>query len=267
MQHRWLASPPGRATIQRSRVLQGTRLPPDPQREIRMSLSRTSRVAAVLAAALAAAACSRTSQESLQTSPGPAAGGDGLLSAVDQARADSARYPYTEADIRFMSGMIGHHAQAIVMAGWAPSHGASPSVRTLCERIINAQQDEIVTMQQWLRDRRQPVPEADTTTMAMTMPMPGRAHEMLMPGMLTDAQMQQLDQARGPEFDRLFLTFMIQHHRGAVSMVRQLFGSYGAAQDQIVFKLASDINVDQTTEIARMERMLAALALGISSPG
>jgi uncharacterized protein (DUF305 family) len=79
--------------------------------------------------------------------------------------------------------------------------------------------------------------------------------------------MQQLNQARGPEFDRLFLTFMIQHHRGAVSMVRQLFGSYGAAQDEIVFKLASDINVDQTTEIARMERMLAALALGISSPG
>jgi uncharacterized protein (DUF305 family) len=90
---------------------------------------------------------------------------------------------------------------------------------------------------------------------------------MLMPGMLTDAQMRQLDQARGPGFDRLFLTFMIQHHRGAVSMVRQLFGSYGAAQDEIVFKLASDINVDQTTEIARMERMLAALALGIGSPG
>jgi len=229
-----------------------------------MSLSRTW-TAAVLAAALAVAACSRTSQETLRTSPPPAPGGDGLLSAVDQARADSARYPYTEADIRFMSGMIGHHAQAIVMAGWAPSHGASPSVRTLCERIINAQQDEIVTMQQWLRDRRQPVPEADTTTMAM--PMPGGEHDMLMPGMLTDAQMQQLDQARGPEFDRLFLRFMIQHHRGAVSMVRQLFGSYGAAQDQMVFKVATEINVDQTTEIARMERMLAALALGISSPG
>ena len=231
-----------------------------------MSLSRTCRAAAVLAAVLAAA-CSRTSRETLRTSPRPAPGDDGLLSAVDQARADSARYPYTKADIRFMSGMIGHHAQAIVMAGWAPSHGAGPSVRTLCERIINAQQDEIVTMQRWLRDRRQPVPEADTTTMAMTMPMPGGGHPMLMPGMLTDAQMQQLNQARGPEFDRLFLTFMIQHHRGAVSMVRQLFGSYGAAQDEIVFKLASDINVDQTTEIARMERMLAALALGISSPG
>src|ERR687885_2415564 len=82
---------------------------------------------------------------------------------------------------------------------------------------------------------------------------------MLMPGMLTEAQMKQLDQARGREFDRLFLTFMIQHHRGAVTMVSQLFGTYGAAQDDLVFKLASDINVDQTTEIARMERMLFVL--------
>ena len=232
-----------------------------------MTPSHTRRLAAVLAASLAAAGCGRTSQESLRTSPRPAAGADGLLSAVDQARADSARYPYTEADIRFMSGMIPHHAQAIVMAGWAASHGASPPVRTLCARIINAQRDEIVTMQQWLRDRRQPAPEPDTTTMGMTMPMPGGGHAMLMPGMLTEAQMRQLDQARGPEFDRLFLTFMIQHHRGAVSMVRELFGSYGAAQDQMVFKVATEINVDQTTEIARMERMLAALALGISSPG
>ncbi len=231
-----------------------------------MTPSHTRRLAAVLAAALAVAGCGRTSQETLRTSPRPAPGGDGLLSAVDQARADSARYPYTEADIRFMSGMIPHHAQAIVMARWAASHGASPSVRTLCARIMNAQQDEIATMQTWLRDRRQPAPEPDTT-MGMTMPMPGGGHAMLMPGMLTEAQMRQLDQARGPEFDRLFLTFMIQHHRGAVSMVRELFGSYGAAQDQMVFKVATEINVDQTTEIARMERMLAALALGISSPG
>lgn len=229
-----------------------------------MTSSHTCRLAAVLAAALVAAGCSRASQESPRTSPRPAPAADGLLSAVDQARADSTRYPYTEADIRFMSGMIPHHAQAIVMARWAPSHGASPPVRTLCARILNAQRDEIVTMQQWLRDRRQPAPEPDTTTMGMTA---GVGHAMLMPGMLTEAQMRQLDQARGPEFDRLFLTFMIQHHRGALVMVRELFGSYGAAQDQLVFKVATEINVDQTTEIARMERMLAALALGISSPG
>jgi uncharacterized protein (DUF305 family) len=87
-------------------------------------------------------------------------------------------------------------------------------------------------------------------------------HEMLMPGMLTPAQMQQLDQARGPEFDRLFLTFMIQHHRGAVTMVNDLFGTPGAARDETVFKFANDVNVDQTTEVARMERMLAALPPG-----
>ncbi|HEX7941236.1 MAG TPA: DUF305 domain-containing protein [Gemmatimonadaceae bacterium] len=163
-----------------------------------------------------------------------------------------------------MSSMIGHHAQAIVMAGWAPSHGASASVRTLAARIINAQQDEILTMQQWLRDRRQPVPEASPKGMKMMMN--GAEHEMLMPGMLTDAQMKELDQARGPAFDRLFLTFMIQHHRGAVSMVKDLFGSYGAAQDETVFKFASDVNVDQSTEIVRMQKMLLALTLETSSP-
>jgi len=84
---------------------------------------------------------------------------------------------------------------------------------------------------------------------------------MLMPGMLTQTQMQQLDAARDTEFDRLFLTLMIQHHRGAVSMVKDLFASTGAAQEETVFKFASDVNVDQTTEIARMERMRTAIAL------
>jgi uncharacterized protein (DUF305 family) len=153
--------------------------------------------------------------------------------------------------------MIGHHAQALVMAGWAPSHGASASVRTLCERIINGQQDEIATMQRWLKDRGQPVPAASPTPMKMKSG--SMEHQMLMPGMLTDAQMKELDQARGPEFDRKFLTFMIQHHRGALVMVQQLFGTNGAAQDEATFKMANDISADQTTEIARMERMLASL--------
>jgi uncharacterized protein (DUF305 family) len=183
------------------------------------------------------------------------------LAAIAKAREDSARRPYTAADVHFMSGMIGHHAQAIQMASWAPTHGASPSVRVLCERIINAQRDEIATMQQWLRDRQQPVPDA--TPMGMKMVMDGMEHTMLMPGMLTEEQMKQLDAARGKEFDRLFLTFMIQHHKGAVQMVKELFDSYGAAQDDLVFKFASDVNVDQTTEIARMERMLVAINLGI----
>jgi uncharacterized protein (DUF305 family) len=87
-------------------------------------------------------------------------------------------------------------------------------------------------------------------------------HHELMPGMLTDAQLQQLDSARGPEFDRLFLRFMIQHHSGAISMVKDLFDSYGAGQDETVFKFATDVNVDQSTEVARMQRMLAALLFG-----
>jgi uncharacterized protein (DUF305 family) len=82
---------------------------------------------------------------------------------------------------------------------------------------------------------------------------------MLMPGMLSDEQMKQLDQARGPEFDRLFLRFMIQHHQGAITMVDELFASPGAGQDEFVFKFASDVNADQSTEIARMQKMLIFL--------
>jgi uncharacterized protein (DUF305 family) len=154
--------------------------------------------------------------------------------------------------------MIAHHGQALVMARMAPTHDASPSIRTLAERIINAQQDEIAIMQQWLRDRGQPVPEPHPSGLPV-MTGTGHHHGHSMPGMLTEGQLKQLDQARGKEFDRLFLSFMIQHHSGAVSMVRELVGSTGAAQDDTVFKLASDINVDQTTEIDRMQKMLAAL--------
>lgn len=193
--------------------------------------------------------------------PASSSGGTASAAAIAKARADSVRHPYTNADIHFMSGMIGHHAQALAMSAMAPTHDAGPAVRTLAERIINGQRDEIVTMQTWLRDRQLPVPVPDPNGGAMKMSMHGMEHEMLMPGMLTAEQMRQLDAARGAEFDRLFLVFMIQHHRGAVSMVKELFDSYGAAQDDIVFKVASDANVDQTTEIARMERMLAALTL------
>ncbi len=178
----------------------------------------------------------------------------GDAAAVERARADSIRYPYTKADIDFMSGMISHHAQAIAMARMAPTHDAGPGVRTLAARIINAQTDEIVTMQTWLKDRRQPVPEANPAGMKMTMG--GMEHMMLMPGMLSEEQMKKLDAARGPEFDQLFLTFMIQHHKGAVSMVDELFSHNGSALNETVFKFAADVHVDQTTEIKRMTQML-----------
>ena len=154
-----------------------------------------------------------------------------------------------------MAGMIGHHAQAVLMAGWAPSHGASESVRALCERIVVAQNDEIVFAQRWLREHNEFVPPTDPRGHMM----PGMDQPMLMPGMLTPEQMAQLDAARGAEFDRLFLTFMIQHHQGALTMVADLISVPGAAQDGPVFRFAADVNADQTTEIDRMTRMLAAL--------
>jgi uncharacterized protein (DUF305 family) len=181
----------------------------------------------------------------------------GDAAAAARARADSARNPYTAADINFMSMMISHHAQAVKMAAMSPSHDASQAIRRLSERIINAQQDEIALMQHWLRDRGQPVPDANPAGMKMTMN--GMEHVMLMPGMLTDEQMKQLEAARGGNYDRLFLTFMIQHHRGAISMVKDLLASHGAGQDITVFKFASDVNVDQTTEVARMVQMLLQL--------
>lgn len=185
----------------------------------------------------------------------------GLERAIARARADSARRPYTEADVRFMQHMIGHHAQAVVMSRLAPERGASSAARILAERIINAQQDEIAIMQQWLRERRQAVPEAKPMPMRHRMP-DGTEHEMLMPGMLSDAEMSALAAARGPEFDVLFLRSMIKHHRGATAMVKELFDTDGAGQDLTVFKFASDVNVDQTTEIQRMQKMLAAALFG-----
>jgi len=167
----------------------------------------------------------------------------------------SGRPPYTAEDVQFMSGMIAHHAQAVLMASWAPTHGASQALRAMCERIVVGQGDEIVLMQRWLRDRHEPVPPADPRGHVM----PGMDQPMLMPGMLTPAQMVQLDSARGPEFDRLFLTFMIQHHQGAILMVNQLFASPGGGEEEIVFRFASDVYADQTTEIDRMSRMLLAL--------
>ena len=224
-----------------------------------MSLLRTSVLGhAVLAIALTLLASDTVSAQS-SSQPDSAIRVDSP--AIAKARADSIRYPYTAADIHFMSGMIGHHAQAISMSRLAMARDASPEVRRLAERIINAQEDEIATMQQWLRDRRQRVPEAKAGPMRMMMN--GMEHDMLMPGMLTDEEMAQLERETGVQFERRFLSAMMKHHRGAVSMVNELFGSYGAAQDEVVFKFASDVGVDQATEIARMEKMLAALIFGI----
>ena len=248
-----------------------------------MTSSHCTLAASILAAALAGCsgpAAPSASQTAPQPAPSVTASVSGSTTAatpatsaagnesayVAKARADSLRNPYVEADVEFMYNMIGHHAQAIAMSRMAPSHGASPEVQRLASRIINAQQDEIATMERWLRDRQKPIPDVPADGSAGMMLMNGQPMRMLMPGMLTPEQMKELDAARGEAFDKLFLTSMIRHHTGAVSMVKDLFNSYGAAQDPIVFKFANDVNVDQTTEINRMQKMLAAITLGITLP-
>jgi uncharacterized protein (DUF305 family) len=187
-----------------------------------------------------------------------------LLSAAACARTSTLAAPvgvpalrHTEADVHFMTGMIHHHAQAVLIAGWAPSHGASAELQRLCERIVVGQRDEIDLMQNWLRSKGAPVPAATAGPMKMTMG-GGMVHEMLMPGMLDDAEVKALDAARGAEFDRLFLLGMIKHHEGAIRMVDELLASAGAAQDETVFRFSSDVVADQTTEIRVMKQMLAA---------
>ena len=254
----------------------------------------------VLAAAFVLSACSAsapTAANSASSSEPTTTRSTAELEAIYYARIAESRTRFTQADTDFMTGMIGHHAQALVMSAWAPTNGASPAVQRLAARIINAQQDEIKLMQKWLRDRDQPVPlvhiEGSTLTIHMEgEPMSGDGmnhgamnHEgdmdhgdadassmdhsghnmggmhdhMDMPGMLSQAQMDELGAAQGVEFDRLFLKYMIQHHGGAITMVDALFASDGAANDEASFKLASDVQVDQRTEIDRMQQMLDAL--------
>ncbi len=163
------------------------------------------------------------------------------------------------ADAAFMSGMIHHHAQAIVMAKWSATHGASERIRTLSERIIVSQTDEIKLMQQWLREHGEAAPDVSPDGRVM---MGGVAHDMHMPGMLTAEQMRELDSARGAAFDRLFLTLMIQHHEGALTMVDTLFATPGGGADDFIYKVASDTFADQGSEIDRMQRMLDAMGAG-----
>lgn len=221
-----------------------------------MKWSRRLQSASLLAAfALAACSSARRSEPEPIT---PGTSGDAVVTPADQARADSGRPPYTPADVQFMQNMIVHHGQAITMASWVPTHGASEELRVLAARIDVAQRDEIATMQRWLRERGETIPEPQSHHDHR-----GGAH---MPGMLTADELAQLDRARGPEFDRLFLRFMIRHHEGAVKMVEQLFGTPAAGQDTDIYRIASDVHVDQVTEIERMQLMLDARSSDTSKP-
>jgi uncharacterized protein (DUF305 family) len=156
--------------------------------------------------------------------------------------------PASAADAQFMQGMIMHHAQAVKMTALIESHTENKDVRSLGERISRSQSDEIKFMKRWLASRGQPTSHA----------MHEMSHESmaLMPGMLTAEQMEALSKARGEEFDRLFLAAMIQHHGGALTMVKDLFDTAGAGQDAELFNFATDVDSGQRAEIRIMQSML-----------
>ncbi|HEY7394515.1 MAG TPA: DUF305 domain-containing protein [Gemmatimonadaceae bacterium] len=151
---------------------------------------------------------------------------------------------YTEADVRFMQGMIAHHAQAIYMSRMAAARQANPHLLKFANKIDQSQQAEIRLMQEWLRANNQMAPDTSSW------------RTMMMPGMLTTEQLATLDASKGAEFDRQFLTLMIQHHEGALKMVADLLATPLAAQDVDVSVFANDVQIVQTAEIDTMHQML-----------
>jgi len=192
------------------------------------------------------AACRSASPPLIQ--PG-APGASGREITAEQA-VDLSRVSYTGADVRFMQGMIGHHAQALEMTALLKTRTGSDDMRKLAHRIELSQADEITLMQRWLHVRGAEVPDVHAH----------HAHDaVLMPGMLTPDEMDRLAMASGAAFDRLFLEFMIKHHDGALVMVDQLFSTAGAAQEPEIFAFASDVDTDQRIEIDRMSAMLGEM--------
>jgi uncharacterized protein (DUF305 family) len=211
----------------------------------------TSRLPAVVlvVSALAVGSC-RTAVAPAASVPivQPGAPGEPSRAVAPAAAAVTPRF--TDGDVKFMQGMIHHHAQALDMTALLKTRTNSDDMRKLAQRIELSQADEIKMMQKWLEARGQDRPDE-------------HAHHMagapMMPGMLTPEQMDQLAAAKGATFDRLFLQFMIQHHQGALTMVKDLFATPGAAQDSDIFAFASDVDADQRMEIARMSGMLKEL--------
>src|SRR2546421_1106803 len=176
--------------------------------------------------------------------------------------------PRSPADVEFMQGMIMHHAQAVEMTALIESHTTNKDLSLLGARISHSQSEEIRFMRRWLEARGEPT-EMPTKMGGMNMSgmdmpgmkMPSRDTEMqmLMPGMLTATQMAMLKSAKDKEFDRLFLTGMIQHHGGALTMVKDLFDTAGAGQDAVLFNFATDVDSGQRAEIRIMQGMLEKL--------
>ena len=197
----------------------------------------------LLAALVWVSACHRGAAPLMQ----PGAPGTGTRPISSGRATDLSAVGFTAADVRFMQGMIGHHAQAIEMVARVGSRTTSDDLKKLALRIEVSQADEIGMMKRWLTDRGQSLPD------------PHAHHHPggLMPGMLTAEEMAQLAAASGPEFDRLFLEGMIRHHEGALTMVQDLYATGGGAgQESDIYAFASDVDADQRMEIRRMRGML-----------
>ena len=209
-------------------------------------------VAAAAGASCRATGSSMASTPQTQTAPPllqPGAPGEATRAIPVDEATDLSRVGATAADVKFMQGMIGHHAQAVEMVALVPSRTASEDMKKLAMRIDVSQEDEIKMMKTWLTARGQAIPDAHVH----------HTPEGMMPGMLTAEEMASLAAAMGVEFDRLFLSGMIKHHFGALTMVDDLFNSPRAGQDSDINAFAADVVADQRMEIDRMGAMLNAI--------
>jgi uncharacterized protein (DUF305 family) len=204
-------------------------------------------IVAIVFAATAIASCAAGTAVSEPAVVRPGAPGESSRVAPPGAAAKPAAFQHTDADVKFMQGMIGHHAQALEMTALLYTRTTRADMKLLAERIDVSQTDEIKMMKRWLEARGLAVPSEHAHHM------PGAT---LMPGMLTAEQMARLAAAKGEAFDRLFLEGMIRHHEGAVVMVAELFAAPGAAQESEIFDFASHVDGDQRMEILRMRGML-----------
>lgn len=216
-------------------------------------MARWTRLVSVSAAAFLAFGLTACTAEP-EAPPPPSApvvqlGGPGesnrTLSPEEVAQLESPQY--IEADVQFVRDMLHHHSQAIVMTGYVEDRARDKEIRDLADRMAIGQEEEMKLMETWLQNRGEPVRDPDA------------AHDahVGMPGLLTEAELAQLETARGAEFDRLFLAFMIRHHEGAVQMVTELYAANGG-QEIDIDTIARHVEADQNIEIKRMKQMLAA---------
>jgi uncharacterized protein (DUF305 family) len=218
---------------------------------LRVLKRRSHPIACILMAAVAGASCHKAGAQSRAPIVQPGAPGESSRVIPADEAVDLSGVRYTDADVRFMQGMISHHAQALEMTALIASRSDREDMRKLGLRISLSQEDEIRMMQGWLGSRGREAPDVHAH----------HAHgATLMPGMLTPEEMGRLAEAKGTAFDRLFLELMIKHHEGALTMVEELLAQPGAGQDSDIFAFLSDINADQSMEIARMGAMIQELS-------